>query len=64
MEYGEWGSTDAGEDTELSVWLGDRESTVTSPSVRADRENKDRKKKNLIFYLDTVTLEWCLYVYF
>lgn len=46
MEYGEWGSTDAGEDTELSVWFGDRESTVTSPSVRADRENKDRKKKS------------------
>lgn len=41
MEYGEWGSTDAGEDTELSVWFGDSESTVTSPSVRADRENKD-----------------------
>lgn len=54
MEQGEWGSTDAGEDTELSVWFGDSESTVTSPSVSADREKKDR---NAFVHFTLVILE-------
>lgn len=31
-KYGDGTSTEPGEGTELSVWAGDRESTLTSPS--------------------------------
>lgn len=33
-EYGDRASTEEGEGTELRVWAGDRESTLTSPSVQ------------------------------
>lgn len=32
IEYGDKGSTEEGDETELRVWAGDRESTLTSPS--------------------------------
>lgn len=32
IEYGDKGSTEEGDETELRVWAGDRESTFTSPS--------------------------------